>query len=74
MTELLVEVNLGNQFDRLLEMVIFLVAVDKVQYKDAHGRRNDQCMKGKRNICFSNRELFPLADTVQGMLLHLIIQ
>jgi hypothetical protein len=49
-TELLVEVNLGYQFDWLLEIVIFLVAVDKVQYKDAHGRRNlcnyytDQCM------------------------------
>jgi hypothetical protein len=29
-TELLVEVNLGYQFDWLLEIVIFLVAVDKV--------------------------------------------
>jgi hypothetical protein len=29
-TELLVEINLGYQFDWLLEIVIFLVAVDKV--------------------------------------------
>jgi hypothetical protein len=34
------QVNLGYQFDWLLEMIIFLVAVDKIQYKAAHGRND----------------------------------
>jgi hypothetical protein len=52
------QVNLGYQFDWLLEIVIFLVAVDKVQYKDAHGRRNlcnyytDQYVRQKEYLFF----------------------
>jgi hypothetical protein len=34
------EVNLGYQFHWLLEMIIFLVAVYKIQYKAAHGRND----------------------------------